>query len=344
MSAERVIELPFDGDRVVQSPGLHLEIDPRHRQRTEKYHGRAKVSRFVEAPYTFEMPQGYVASDVVDINVNGLTAAKPSYRKVREAEAQLGKNSVSLGVGTALSILSPRNTFHPETFHRDGVIAVIEDLRKHFGQDVRVRLKGHSDGARTSVAVAEEMPEVVESVTLVNPGGMDGGDLVDHAMRLPRFVHHEVLPNWDILKHEFSDPRVLTDFFFYNLANPVRTAVDAISIATADIRPRVAELGKRGVKVAILNAMADRLTPNTSVHEQGGIGEQVHINRIHPNHEIGHLGPQVHSLEVALEYHDIDEELHPEEVLPPRPFAVRAMSRGIELRRPDDRLKIAKES
>lgn len=344
MAAETVIELPFTNEEEAlrRPPSSHLEIEPQSRQRTEVYHGRAKVSRLVTVPYTMEMPQDYISSDVIDINVNGLAAAKPSYRAVREAEAQLGKNAVSLGVGTAMSLLSTRNLMHPEQYHVDGVVAVVEDLQKHFGQDVHVRLKGHSKGGRTATGVAEQMPEVVDSVTYVNAAGLEEANILEFTKRIKGFIGNEIVPNWDILRDEFEDPKVIADFFWYNFGNPLRFGIETASIVKSDIRARAVALGDLGIKVAILDSFSDRLVPNKTV--KNGLGRLVDVYRMHPNKDIGHLGPQAWALEMAMEYHDIDKELHPEEILPARLVAVRSMARGVELRRADHSLKLAKAS
>lgn len=336
MVAERALEHPFSQEVVQQSPGLHLEIVPGSRQRTEVYHGKARVSRFVTVPYTFEMPQGHVSSDVIDVHLNGLAAAKPSYRAVREAGAQLGKNGVTLGVNSWLGMLSPRQLLDSERYRKEAVSATLDDIDLHFGKEamLKYRLKSHSTGARTGVAVAEDSPERIDSVTLVNAAAIDGAGTLDYLGRLPDFYRNDIVPNRDILRNDFRDPKVMTDFFWYNLGNPFRTGLEALSISGDDIRSRVVNLGDLGVKVAILDAVSDYLTPNHTVRD--GIGQLVDVYRVHPNTEIGHLGPQVYALETAMEYHSIDEELHPEEVISPRRVAVRAMARGRDLGRPDD--------
>lgn len=329
MVAEIAREVPFTPEGGEGSFGQRLEIVPGSRQKTELYHGTARISRHRSADYTLELPLGHISSDVIDVNVNGLAAAKPSYRRVREASAQLGKPSVSLAAKQnlpAIDLLAPRGIFDTERYRQEAVSATLDDIQKHFGDDVRFRLKGHSTGGRTSVAVAEDSPERIESVTLVNSAGLvEGQSIKDYVARLQAFYNDEVLPNWDILRHDFSRPKVLADFVWYNFGNSIRTGVEAVSISNADIRSRVVQLGDLGIKVAIMDAPADRLTPNSSVATT--LGTLVDHYSMHPHSEIGHLGPQVHALEVAMEYHAIDRVLHPEEVIPPRLFAVRAVRR-----------------
>lgn len=329
MVAEFARELPFTPEDGESSRGQRLEIAPGSHQKTELFYGTARVSRHHTANYTLELPLDYVSSEVIDVNVNGLAAAKPSYRRVREASAQLGKPSVSLAARQnlpAIDLLAPRGIFDTERYRQEAVSATLDDIQKHFGDDILFRLKGHSTGGRTSVAVAEDSPERIESVTLVNSAGLvEGQTIKDYIARLKGFYDHEVVPNWDTLRHDFSHPKVLADFVWYNFGNTLRTGVEAVSISNADIRSRVVQLGDLGVKVAIMDALADRLTPNTSVAST--LGMLVDHYSMHPHPEVGHLGPQVHALEVAMEYHAIDRMLHPEEVIPPRLFAVRAVKR-----------------
>lgn len=346
MAAESVIELPFHNEEVVhQSPGLHLEIDPGSHQRTEVYHGSARVSRMVSAQYTFEMPLDHVSSDVVDVHLNGITATGALQGPVRKAGAQLGKMGISLDTGRSfLSSLSPRDLLNPEKFRQEGVNAVLDDAQERFGLQLRFRFKSHSTGLRTGIATAEAAPERVDSITSVGGAALDGVALVDYVERLQGFVEDEVITDHDILRQNFANVPTALGFLWYNfgMLNLPRTLVEAYSIANDDVRARFINLGDQGIKLAILDGLADRLTPNKSVPD--GIGRLVNVHRIHPVATIGHLGPQTYPLEMAMEYHSIDEELHPDEVIAPRRFAVRALTRGIETRRPELGVGLAKVS
>lgn len=335
MVAESSLEFPFSSYDAGVSHVSRLEITEASRQRTEVYHGRARMGRLESVNYTLEMPLDYVSSDIFDVHVNGLIAAKPSYRRVREAGAQLGKSGISLAAHQGLPVfdlLSPRGVIDTERYRQRAVSAVLDDVQSIYGDEVRFRLKGHSTGGRTSTAVAEDSPERIEGVTLVNSAGLvKGQTTLDYLRRLPAFHREEVEANWDILRHDFARPGVLADFLRYNLGNVVRTGVEALSISRADITERVVALGDLGIKVAILDAAADRLTPNASVRD--GVGSFVDLYRMHPNLAIGHLGPQVHPLELAMEYHAIDRALDPREVLPARLVSIRALERRIHAER-----------
>ncbi len=119
MAAERSLESPFKQEAVYQDPDVHLEINPESVQRTEIYRGRARMGRFGSTDYTLEMPLDHVSSNVFDVHLNGLSAAKPSYRHVRAAGAQLGKSGISLGARQGFPILdalSPRGTLDTERY------------------------------------------------------------------------------------------------------------------------------------------------------------------------------------------------------------------------------------
>lgn len=338
MAAETVVELPFNSEEVVpQSPGLHLEIDPSSRQSTDRYHGSAPLGRLARVRYTLESPLSYASSDVVDIYVNGIVAPGSLYAPVRRAGTQLGKYGVSFETGgTMLSALSPRDLLHPEKFRQEGLGVLMDDIQKKFGQQLRFRLKSHSTGLRTAIGAAEASPERIDSVTSIGGAAIDGIMIADYISRMPNFADEEVVPNADILQHQFAHTRAVSDFFWYNLAgfNLPRLGVEAWSIANDDVKERFVALGDLDVRSAILDGEADRLTHNSTVPD--GIGRLVDLHRMHPEPLFGHLGPQVFALETAMELHSIDEELHPNEVIAPRRFAVRAMARGAALRHPDE--------
>lgn len=275
-------------------------------QATRLVKGKAKLGRLSCVEYSLQIP-AEPHDDTVEIHVNGLAAAKPPYRGVRKASASIGQMSVSLrpARGTAVQdLLAPRTLFHTEGLASESVLAVMDDIDRRFGLS-RVKLRSHSMGGRTGVAVAEAAPERVDHITLVNAAGLEEHSLLVMMSRLTKFMKNDILPHRSLLYQEFHDPQVAVDIMRYILQNPLRTAAEAISISEADIRDRVRRLiGLQGIAVSIIDAEYDSLVSNKGVEASLG-GEVMHYAML-SNPEIGHLGPQTHPTEMVDEYRRAD--------------------------------------
>jgi pimeloyl-ACP methyl ester carboxylesterase len=293
----------YDTDELTLESMLALEQQV---QTTERIRGRAKLGRFSCVQYTLEVPSE-ADDDTLEIHVNGLAAAKPSYRGVRKASAQTGQISTSIrpARGTTVNdLMHAKSLLRTEAFASESVFAVMDDIERRFGLS-DVKLRSHSMGGRAGVAVAEAVPERIKNLTLVNAAGLEPQSLIAMIARLPAFVNGELIPNMDMLYQEFHEPQVAIDFIRYNLQNPLRTGVETLSICRADIRDRVRQLGARGVAVSIIDAQSDKLVPNKSV--EGTLGNDVMYYSMHPNSKIGHLGPQTHPAEMVEEYSRADQ-------------------------------------
>lgn len=331
MVAELAPELSFASEDAYLSAGSRLVIPEEELQPTEVIRGRARVSRGVNANYTLEVPE-YISSDVVDVFVKGCGAAEAAYVPLRKANAQLGKISLTVGSprGTVIGdLLSPQNMLHAERYQQQAVSAALDDIESLHGL-ARFRAKGHSMGGRDALAVTEDSPERIEGLTFISAAGLERHHLLMLAGRVIPFVGGETAANFNLLREEFQHPRALTEQAWHILSNPLRMGVDVVSISQADLRPRIRALGDKSVRVAILDVLADALIPNKSVEK--GIGSEVDLYKMHDNPYLGHLAPQVQPLEIAMELHRMDQKLFPDEVLPPRSFAVQAMGRGVKAR------------
>lgn len=276
-------------------------------QATQLVKAKAKLGRFSCAEYSLQIPVE-PHDDTVEIHVNGLAAAKPPYRGVRKASASMGQISVSLrpARGTVVQdLLAPRTLFHTEELASESVLAVMDDIDRRFGLS-RVKLRSHSMGGRTGVAVAEAAPERVDHITLVNAAGLEEHSLLVMMSRLARFFKNDILPHRSLLYQEFHDPQVTIDIMRYILQNPLRTIAEAISISEADIRERVRRLiGLQGIAVSIIDAEYDSLVSNKGVEASLG-GDVMHYAMLN-NPEIGHLGPQTHPTEMVDAYMRADD-------------------------------------
>lgn len=325
MVAERAFELPFNSSY----EGGPVVIPAHERQKTEIHRGTARIGRRRSVHYTVETPLEHVSSEIVEVNVNGYAAPESVYGPVRSASAQLGRIGVSLGLYQDLRWLgvpSLRDLRHSEEIRQEAVVATLDDIDRHFGTELHYHLNGHSTGGRTSTGVAEGAPERIKGVTYTHTAAVvEGQNTISYAKRLSDFAEDELVANWDVLKHYFNRPAVLGDLIWYNFGNVFLSGSEMMSISNADIRDRIVALRSlKKVKTAILDGEADRLTPNTSVEAE--LGPHVDHYRMHPHPMIGHLGPQVYPVEMAMEHHRIGELLHPGRVFTPREFSVVSLS------------------
>lgn len=331
MVAELAPEFSFASEDAHLPAGSRWVIPEEELQPTDPIRGKARVSRGVSANYTLEVPE-YITSDVVDVFVKGCGAAEAAYVPLRRANAQLGKISLTVGSprGTVIGdLLSPQHMLHAERYQQRAVSAALDDIENLHGL-TRFRAKGHSMGGRDALAVTEDSPERIEGLTFISAAGLEKHHLVMLAGRVIPFVTGETASNFNLLQEEFQHRRAMAEQAWHILSNPLRMGVDVVSISGADLRPRIRALGDKSVRIAILDVLADALIPNKSVEK--GIGSEVDLYKMHDNPHLGHLAPQAQPLEIAMELYRMDRELFPDEVLPPRAFAIQAMGRGVRAR------------
>lgn len=324
MAAERALEFSFtpeDGEEFSSVPGW---IPYESRQRTEVHRHKVRVTRRRSAYYTVEEPLDYVSSRAASLKVNGLTAPESTQVPNRKATAQVGKVAVSMGLyrdSPLVGFGSVADLMRTERTRQEGVLSVIEDFNKRYGDDVDIDLEGQSTGGRTVTAVALAAPDRVKSVKLVNSAGtIKGQNTFDYLNRLSGFHRHEISPNTGILRHHFRRAEVVGDFIWYNLGDLPFLVAEAISISNDDIRDKVIALAAmKRVKTAIVDTAGDFLTPNAGVEDD--LGKYVDHYVRHPNPFMGHLAVQAFAVETALLLHDVDRALDPD-VLPARQFPV----------------------
>lgn len=328
MAAEQALEFPFfTEDTGGVPPDVHLEIPRGSRQRTDHYRGKARITSRRSVHYTYQWPLDYVGSDAISVKLNGLGAPESAYVKNREATVQLGKGAVTLAAYQDFpwALGSPRDMLRSERTREEAVSAVLDDIDSLFGSGLVYDLEGHSTGGRTAVAVAEKSPERIRGLKLVNSAAVvEGQGTLDYLARIKAFFGDELVDDFDVLRHHFHRPKALADFARYNLGDLFLLAGETFSISNDDIIERVKELDP-SVQASALDTLADRLTPNKSV--EATLGGVLDLYRMHPNPWIGHLGMQVHPVEMAMELYAMDRELNPHEVQAPRLFAVRALRR-----------------
>lgn len=325
MVAERALEFPFTPEDQGEFSSVPSWIPPESRQRTEVHRHKVRVTRRRSAFYTVEEPLDYVSSQAASLKVNGLTAPESTYVPNRKATAQFGKVAISMGLyrdSPFVGIGSIAELMRTEQTRQEGVLSVIEDFNKRYGEDIEIDLEGQSTGGRTVTGVALAAPDRVKSAKLVNSAGtVEGQNSFDYLGRIPGFHRHEMRPNYGTLEHHFRRLDVLGDFIWYNLGDFPFLAAEALSISNDEIHEKVIALcALKRVKTAIVDTTGDYLTPNVGV--ENGLGKHVDHYVRHPNPFMGHLAMQAFAVETAQLLHDVDRVLDPVGVLPARQFTV----------------------
>lgn len=309
-----------------------------HHERQEVKIDRHKVGRHLgsRASCAAFMPVEYSSSDIWNIYVNGCTGTGRGYILMADADSQLGKNSAAIDVSRGMAIndiFHPKKMLEAELYQAEDISAVLDRIQKIYGVEL-FNLIGHSMGGRAVVGLAEKEPERIAGVVLANAAGLEKHNLWTMSTeRLPEFFRDDLTPNFGLIRDAFgNDLMMAVDYIWHNVSNPVRTVVEALSIASANIEDRVVALGaKDDIKTVILNTEADKLTPNKGVKARfEGLVDYVGV---HPNDRFGHFALQTDAYAYSKELHDIDHEIDPIRVRAPREFSVEAMTRVTNIRR-----------
>lgn len=241
--------------------------------------------------YTLEMPNNPVDT-LPAIIVPGFGGIKPAYKPLRQALAQMGKPAVSYRpprVQDAYHSLHPMHILHPEQLPSMATWAVMKDIHNRYGLD-KFDLIGHSMGGFTAALTAQHKANRVRSLTLMASAGLNGHTPFSLSRRVPKFVRHELLPaigkinledNWQAARH-------VLDYVF---SNPLRTVAEGMAVAHCDIRPVVNNLGKVGVKRAVLLFPADEFFPLEEV--QSNAQHLVDILEVYGHERGKHITPQL---------------------------------------------------
>ena len=317
MVAQIAPEMSLDRD-YTEGP---LVIPDYERQTLEIHRDKVRVGRLGgKASFAAMMPLDYSSSDVWDVYMNGFSATGRVYEPVADAGAQLGKNSVTIDVSRgfmAADLLAPWEMLRAQEYQKRSVSAVLDHLQKVHGVKY-FNLKTHSMSGRSGVELGHDEPERINGVSLVSVAGLEAHDLwMMLKQRLPEFFREDAAPNLELLRETFEDEVALAiDYLWHNLSNPLRTLVEGVSVAGADIRGPVKLLKQKDVKVSIVDMENDRLIPNKGI--SGEFSPHVDYVGVHPNPLLGHIAHQTHPYEVAAELHRIDRLIDPTVVRIPR--------------------------
>lgn len=257
--------------------------------------------------YTYERPEE--PSDPVPLIVTpGYGGIKPAYRHLRNSLATHGKPAVTFRPPRTQSMVAsfhPRHVFHPDRLLAQATSAIARDVIMRYGlvEDFdQVDAVGHSMGGPAVVSAALHKPEHFRSVTAMASAGLDGHNLLDMARRGPGVLRDELVPAVKYIRSR-HDIRSMRDIVHYIGRNPWRTVAEGLTVGSGDIRSRVADVGRLGVRTAALQFPNDKFFPVDGVREKAA--DLFDHFREFPDPQANHVWPQLAPEAVAHELVDI---------------------------------------
>jgi pimeloyl-ACP methyl ester carboxylesterase len=246
------------------------------------------------------------------ILVPGYGGIKPAYRELRKAVVSNGKPAVTFRPPRSqekFAALHPRHFLHPERLLAQAVLAITKDLLSVDGDSndyEQVDTAGHSMGGPAVVNAALVRPERFRTVTAMAAAGLDGHSLNDMRQRAPAVFRDEILPSFRDIKVR-KDYRAVRHMAHYVARNPWRTAAEGLAVGSGDIRYKVTEIGRLGVKTAALQFASDRFFPvdGVAAHSAG----RFDLFRVFPDPDANHMWPQLQPEAVGDELVDIVDTL-----------------------------------
>ena len=150
------------------------EGPPVYRERLEaKIGGKAIDDVFLYRPDTSEIPR---ASDTATVKMGGLWTIGSHYTKEAIAMAQKGYDFATFipnfNYPLHLPLISPKHRKSPYLRHAQNGRQVSLAVMEHTSTE-QVRISGHSYGGLTVTEFIAEFPELIESVVLQDPAGLD---------------------------------------------------------------------------------------------------------------------------------------------------------------------------
>ena len=133
----------------------------------------------------------------------------------------------------------------------------------------KAHLAGHSYGGMTAVCIGLLRPDLVESITLLNSGGLVGVSdswIKDQWTLTRRFVWD----NWraEIKVHGLKMLPIIFLTFGYILLKFGRGVRENFDVARSDMIPAMRELAQKGIKITVVYDELDKVFPAPLVREQ----------------------------------------------------------------------------
>lgn len=230
---------PKDGGPAVYREQLHATIG-----------GRAINGIYLYSPDKAETEP---ATDTVTLKMGGLWTIGHHYTHEAIAMAQNGYPFATFvpnfNYPAYLPLVDRRHRDSPYLLHAQNAHYVSEAVMQHTGTN-RIRVSGHSYAGMTATEYVSEFPNVIESVVLQDPAGLDGhsirlGSLWNDELRagLGLVSDQDILPP-DVKKHSIQ--RVAGNF-----PHALREIAGLIRLR-ADMQANLRKAREKGVPVGLL--------------------------------------------------------------------------------------------
>jgi pimeloyl-ACP methyl ester carboxylesterase len=241
--------------------------------------------------YTLRMPRNVESMQPV-LLVPGFGGIKPVYGELRDALANSLKRPVA-------SFRHPRaersvihgsltnKIFHPAKLGGQSVVAMIDELHQHLGQNVT--LAGHSMGGPNAVDGALRRPHLVEGVLMMGSGGLERGqNSLRLAGRMPGIVIEELIPGLEEMANEDA-LKIGAQALYHVMRNPWRTTGEAIDISNRPLMTQeLRQLGEYGIRTQALQFEQDHFFPvNVAIRDASNLVDSMLVMP-----EANHLAPQ----------------------------------------------------
>ncbi|MGI9028222.1 MAG: alpha/beta hydrolase [Candidatus Saccharimonadales bacterium] len=265
--------------------------------------------------FSVEVPDEII--DTVPVVYAHGYCAKEAYPKLRNATARNGKTAITFDtprVQKNLAGLHRKHILSPERLLAQAVYGAMRGASRIADEteiDTSVfDLSGHSMGGRSATLAALQHPNRVRTVILNQSAGLYDHSFGDLVQRIPAFGKDDLIPA--MRSGELAD---LYEFgglalngLYYIVRNPLKTAVEGISISNSDIRPDVKRLRDIGIKTAIMIGEADNYISGKKTREESAGLADVFV--IFSDPKANHLAPQKMPLMVAAAHAQVLKRLH----------------------------------
>lgn len=255
-------------------------------------HGQVRVLG-CNVEFTRESPLDQLIEEKVLI-VPGFGGFKRTSRGLRGAFAEAGYDATSYSPVRRDRQSRRDQLVYPQQVHVETIRMLSQEILEE--PDEKLTLVAHSMGGLAAVGYAKNHPDKVNNLLLVGSAGFHSPRLLQLASSLPRglagSLRHEFIP---MIRQKAVDATPLNAWraAYHYLANPTRTAGEAISCISQDVRDDVRELSEQGVRTIFLGLEYDMLVPvpDTAVCDESAILPRA-----------GHIAPQVKADRIATWY------------------------------------------
>lgn len=277
------------------------------------FEGREKIG---DATVSCRLEVPEIITDPVPLAIApGLLGDQWAYRGVSDYIVAQGKPVLTWKFPRKQGVrglLNPTHNLYPQKLACQSLYSSIrhmrsrDDLPGEVSVD-RVDAVGHSRGGPTIARTAIKKPDLFRTIIFDSPAGFEDHDTMMMMGRLVPFFKDELLPTLMKQETHASSHVALQGLASYILANPLRTAMEAIDVSKENVTDMLSHSNLSGIPKALYGYASD---PLINIHKSiKKSGHLVDLTKIHSEPTMGHLGPQRVPEEVGQDYLDIIQDL-----------------------------------